>query len=641
MEILVGSRAKALLVMGVVTIAVVGFGLVFSARLSIDRHRAAMDSSMRFTGRAVIAAVESSLRRSMHDSMHGGLYRPEAMGFFRELEQGEDVLFVGLVNEKGASLITSGAVKKDIEAAGDRLPLSKNALEALVRDGRWWGRVNVGERQIFIYSKEYREGRMMRGRGRMGHGSGDLQQPPASGPMSFLVVGLDVSREMSGFGAFRRTVILQSGFILAVLAVIWGLGVALIRRRETAGRVAMLERFNSRLLDNLPDGLLSISHGGRILAANPAASSIIGAVGGPAGALVGMSLNDLDNEVAAVLGPEKADAGERKSPERRTPTVGLSLNDDGFEPGGAAPSRASATLAGGWRMHRLGDAHLESLSVSVAGDSENEGIRLVLVRDRTHLRTLEKELAEAEKLATVGTLAAGVAHEIRNPLSALRGFAQFFARKFADRNPESEYARTMVTEADRLNRVITDLLYYARPKTGALMPVDLRGVVSGLESLMRFDLERHGVEFETDLQVPEIHADPDAVRQVLLNLAINAVDAISGTDADEAGRIVVASEERDGMIAVSVRDNGPGMTEEQRRRALDPFFTGKASGTGLGLAIVSTVMKNHGGRVVLGDAEEGGEAVTLLFPMPDGSTGDGIGKDADNTTGYGNSEGEK
>ena len=115
-----------------------------------------------------------------------------------------------------------------------------------------------------------------------------------------------------------------------------------------------------------------------------------------------------------------------------------------------------------WQHVHFGRAELEVMALPLSNDPENAW--LLIIRDRTRLRTLEKNLADAEKLAAVGTLAAGVAHEVRNPLSSLRGFAQYFVKKLAGRAPEEEYAKTMVREADRVNRVIRDLLFLGRPK---------------------------------------------------------------------------------------------------------------------------------------------------------------------------------
>jgi len=253
----------------------------------------------------------------------------------------------------------------------------------------------------------------------------------------------------------------------------------------------------------------------------------------------------------------------------------------------------------------------------------------VLLRDRTRMKRLEDDLAEAKRLATIGSLAAGVAHEIRNPLSSLRGFAQLFATKLKGQEPLSSYACTMVQEADRLNRVVTDLLYLARPRELAPDRVDLAQVVEGLRGLLRFDLEAKGVTPELDLAETRLCADEDALKQALLNLIVNALDALP----DEGGRVILsARREENGEGAgvwVSVADNGQGMDEAVRSQAFEPFFTAKRQGTGLGLAIVQGIMRAHKGRALIDSAPGAGATVRLFFPdCPEAPDTNAAGGDA-------------
>jgi signal transduction histidine kinase len=213
-------------------------------------------------------------------------------------------------------------------------------------------------------------------------------------------------------------------------------------------------------------------------------------------------------------------------------------------------------------------------------------------------------------MAAVGRLAAGLAHEIRNPLSALRGFAQFFQDRFKGRSPEEEYAGTMVHEADRLNRVVTDMLFLAKPRPASRKKVDLEDLAGELEQLLRLDLEKKGLALETDLKAREIFADGDQIKQALLNLLLNSLRAVP----EQGGAIEVFSRREDGVIRLGVRDNGRGMDEEERGRALEPFYTSRADGTGLGLSVVHKIMRDHGGRVEIASEPGQGTTVTLSFP---------------------------
>jgi two-component system sensor histidine kinase HydH len=253
-----------------------------------------------------------------------------------------------------------------------------------------------------------------------------------------------------------------------------------------------------------------------------------------------------------------------------------------------------------------------------AGDAESGGEELlVLLRDRTRLRTLEEDLAEAKRLAAIGSLAAGVAHEIRNPLSSLRGFAQLFATKLKGQAPLDAYAATMVQEADRLNRVVTDLLYLARPRDLAPAEVDLPRLMESLKGLLRFDLDHKHAAPSLDLQASTVHADEDALKQALLNLLVNALDALPDPEDGAPGQLTLSSSPSAGPepgVWVSVADNGQGMDEEVRQQAFEPFFTAKRQGTGLGLAIVQGIMRAHRGRALIESEPGKGTTLRLFFP---------------------------
>jgi signal transduction histidine kinase len=245
-------------------------------------------------------------------------------------------------------------------------------------------------------------------------------------------------------------------------------------------------------------------------------------------------------------------------------------------------------------------------------------LALRLIARHTRLHELEQSLAEAEKKAAVGVLAAGVAHEIRNPLAALRGFAQYFAKKFSGVTPDEEYAQTMVREADRLNRVVTDLLYLTRDKVTQKYPVVLSQLVSDLSDLLRFDLESRQVSLSTDLQVDMLLADADSLKQALLNLILNSLDAFEDVCSDHspsrpARFIQIRSFGRDGLTCLEVEDNGRGMTDEQKRKAVDAFFSTKAKGTGLGLSLVDKIMREHGGKILISSESGQGCKVSLYF----------------------------
>jgi signal transduction histidine kinase len=345
-----------------------------------------------------------------------------------------------------------------------------------------------------------------------------------------------------------------------------------MRRREEGLAYDKLERFHSRLLDTMPDGLVAVDAKGDVRAANPAAVKLLLKDGED---LMGRSWRDLGMS----KGEPKPGVTEREGIERGQFT--------------------------------LGGRTLEIISRPIPGaDWESETQRLILVRDRTEVQALEKELAQAEKLAAVGRLAAGLAHEIRNPLSALRGFAQYFQERFKGKGEEEDYARIMVSEADRLNRVVTDLLYLAKPRPLTRRTVDVASLVTETTRLLELDIEKKGAQVHNELEVHELRADPDQVKQALLNLLLNSLEAVP----EQTGQITMFSASGNGAVRLGVADNGRGMSEEELESAMEPFFTGRADGTGLGLSVVHKIMRDHGGRVEIESEKGKGATVTLVFP---------------------------
>jgi signal transduction histidine kinase len=243
-------------------------------------------------------------------------------------------------------------------------------------------------------------------------------------------------------------------------------------------------------------------------------------------------------------------------------------------------------------------------------------LALRFIARRSRLHELERSLAEAEKKAVVGALAAGVAHEIRNPLAALRGFAQYFAKKFAGVPPDEEYAKTMVRESDRLNRVITDLLYLSRNKALEKRPVRIDRLLFEVAGLLRFDLEAKQVKFTTDIQLDVLMADADSLKQALLNLVLNSLDAFEDAAQPDARErfIHIRCLRSGGRALLEVEDNGGGMSEEQKSKAFDVFFTSKGKGPGWGLSLVDITMREHGGEARISSEQGRGCKVALYFP---------------------------
>ena len=223
---------------------------------------------------------------------------------------------------------------------------------------------------------------------------------------------------------------------------------------------------------------------------------------------------------------------------------------------------------------------------------------------------------ERDRLAALGEMAAGLAHEIRNPLGAIKGAVLVVepARPKLDEQT-NEFLDVIVEEVDRLNRVVSQFLTYSRPFKGELAPIELGEVIAGTIRLLSED-DRKKVVFES-ADVPRVRGDADALRQVLHNLVLNALDAVRDV---RGGRVGIEMQtRRRGLlradaVALTVSDNGPGLSHQTMTNLFVPFHTTKSGGTGLGLPISQRIVENHRGVIEVGNMPDGGARFTVLLP---------------------------
>jgi signal transduction histidine kinase len=226
---------------------------------------------------------------------------------------------------------------------------------------------------------------------------------------------------------------------------------------------------------------------------------------------------------------------------------------------------------------------------------------------------LQNELRRSERLAALGKLLAGVAHEVRNPLAGIRSTAQLWQRGVVGLDEES--LGGLVHEVDRLEEIVSRLLQFSRADAQDLVPGDLNGVVAEAARLAGGPAEAKGIRVEVDLDpsLPPAAMAAPALLQVFRNLTTNAIQAMSpgGTL-----RLITRQDPHRSIITASVSDTGPGLAPESLRHMFEPFYTTKAEGTGLGLAIAREIALAHRGELHAGNRPDGGGALfTLTLPV--------------------------
>ena len=380
---------------------------------------------------------------------------------------------------------------------------------------------------------------------------------------------------------FLRTLGQNEAAIIAVGVLSYVLGDQLQRTTQSLATerqtVADLVTLHQDIIRSLSSGLITIDLEGRVLTANHAAEEILGV---PLSALTGQRIADvmpgIGNKLAAVAA------------------------NDSLRRGDMIVNRGDEELVLG-----ISFSPLRNVSEAVVG-------RVINFQDLTELRQMEQSLRRTERMATLGQLAAAVAHEIRNPLAAISGSIELLRQA----PPTSEDDRALMTivnrEADRLNTLITELLDYANPRPQQPAELDLAQLVDETVRVFRQDRGFANVRIDSPGQrvATIIHGDPEKLRQVLWNLLRNAAEATT----DRSGTVSVEIVRDEAMAGFVVRDSGPGISAEMMPRIFEPFFTTKKRGTGLGLATCHSIVHDHGGTIEAANNDTGGAGFTVWLP---------------------------
>jgi PAS domain S-box-containing protein len=273
------------------------------------------------------------------------------------------------------------------------------------------------------------------------------------------------------------------------------------------------------------------------------------------------------------------------------------------------PTRAHGPVRSVWAIAPVGRAGQQGGPIEAV---------VAIGQDQSKIDALQQQIVRAERLATLGELAAGVVHELNNPLTSITVYAEFLVRKLESQGadaPDIEKLRRIGASAQRILRFSRDLVQYARPSGKEHEPVDLAGVVRQSVSICEHLVERGGIALTVDLhpELPVIQAVGGQLEQVLINLITNAVHAV-----EEGGRVTVrARPDGEDLVRLEVGDSGPGVPEASREKIFEPFFTTKADGkgTGLGLPIVRNIVEAHRGTISVTRSDLGGALFSVVIPV--------------------------
>jgi signal transduction histidine kinase len=239
--------------------------------------------------------------------------------------------------------------------------------------------------------------------------------------------------------------------------------------------------------------------------------------------------------------------------------------------------------------------------------------RLIIFDDVTDRAELEQRLVQADKLSSIGLLAAGVAHEVNTPLAVISNYAQMLARQVAEDQQKSVLLDKIAKQTIRASEIVNSLLNFSRTSSTSFGDVDLNRVVQETISLLEHQLKKVGVRvgMELDPKLPPVNGNAGKLQQVFLNLFLNARDAMEG-----GGTLEIRTWAAESGARVEVADSGPGIPPEFIHRIYDPFFTTKGSrkGTGLGLSVTYGIIQEHGGSIEVSNRRDGGACFQLELP---------------------------
>lgn len=354
--------------------------------------------------------------------------------------------------------------------------------------------------------------------------------------------------------------------------------------------------FNNSVLRSLGSGIVVVDAAGKVLRINKATTDILGKQDGT---LVGRTLDEhpelaeLNRIIQMTLTTGKTE--DRYELIVRTPTHPVPLG----------------------------------LTTSCLSDHTGKIIGVVAnFRNLAPIRKLEEQVRRSQHLAALGQMAAGVAHEIRNPLNSIRGFAQLLQEAAGTNASQTEYTQIILEEVDRMNRIVQDLLDFSRQRDLTLVPVQIHKVLEDLVRDMQADAVKHKARLELaehDAALPGVMGNGDKLRQVFRNIILNALQACKTDGVAKLGCSVVDSQVFDPKdksgnpvtrreVAVTIEDNGVGIDAAVLQKIFDPFFTQKDSGTGLGLSISQKIVEQHGGRIEVKSEMGKGSLFTVFLP---------------------------
>ncbi len=556
--------------------------VVFITLENINRQKEKSIHLLLEKGAALIRSFEAGTRTGMMGRQWGGFQLQQLLA---ETAQQPDIVYLMVADETGKALAHSNPEQIG-RIHGDGLDLKKISGTKNLQ----WRQISApdGQNVFEVYRKFIPTGpprgmgMMRRHQRMMGRQwqSEEQKNETIADLAQIIFVGLDMRSVEEAHKADVRHAVIMGAILLLVGFAGFTLLFLAQSYRATRASLFRIKAFSDNVVENMPIGLLALDHQGNIAAFNKGAEAI------------------LQCSAPEVMGQ----AASKYLPAELLKEINHSqTHDDIIE------KEIECTTVEGKTVP------LEIGASSIKDENDDFVGNILLFKDLTEVRALRREIARNQRLATVGRLAAGVAHEIRNPLSSIKGFATYFKERYPDRPQDQQTATIMIQEVDRLNRVVGQLLEFSRPITIKPQKISLPSFIADSIKLIgdRAAEKKISVQVQNNAWRDEAYIDPDRINQILLNLYLNAIDAM-----EAGGKLTVdlLSSDKNSDIHIAVSDTGCGISGEHLSRVFDPYFTTKSSGTGLGLAIAHNIVEAMGGSIKVTSEKSRGSTFTITIP---------------------------
>jgi len=539
-------------------------------------------------GAALIRSFEAGTRTGMMGMHRGGFQLQQLL---TEMARQPDIIYLFVADSSGNIL-----AHNDLEKVGTQVEKDVDPAGIVQTDKLHWRQVTnpEGDRVFEVFRKFTPTRRpmgrmhssMMMGRGFEQQQNQRRRLPgPLDESARVIFVGLDMTPIIDAQDADIRHAVIMG----VVLLLVGFAGIALIflvqSNRVTKASLTRIKAFSDNVVENMPIGLIALDDHHRIAACNHIAESVLQ-----------LSAPNVMEKNAAQMLPARLWEVVKRFDEL----------DHVIEEDIDCP---------------LADGSVVPLEIGASILQDSNGVFLgyiLLFKDLTEVRSLRREIDKNQRLASLGRLAAGVAHEIRNPLSSIKGFATYFKERYPDAPQDQKTANIMIAEVDRLNRVVGQLLEFARPVPVSPKSTSLQDLVDDSVRLIEQKAKEKQITVKThnSVKVDKAVIDPDRINQVLLNLYLNAIESME--PGGELG-VELSADEENHRIEIRVSDTGCGIPGKHLSRIFDPYFTTKSTGTGLGLAIAHNIMEAMGGKINISSRPGKGTTFCITIPISDNS----------------------